>query len=47
MTDGITGHWRSVWEEIEMESTIVYFEKAGPDNTDKTLDLAVNAATVY
>ncbi|MFW5868270.1 MAG: hypothetical protein ACOCX2_10670, partial [Armatimonadota bacterium] len=47
MTDAITGHWRSVWEEIEMESTIVYHETPGSENTDATLELAVNAAAVY
>lgn len=30
-----------------MESTIVYYESPGPDNTDETLDLAVNAVAVY
>jgi len=30
-----------------MESTIVYHDAPGPDNTEETLDLAVNAATVY
>lgn len=30
-----------------MESTIVYHDTPGADNTDETLDLAVNAAGVY
>ncbi|MFO8079594.1 MAG: pyruvate kinase alpha/beta domain-containing protein [Armatimonadota bacterium] len=30
-----------------MESTIVYHDTPGPDNTDETLDLTVNAASVY
>ncbi len=30
-----------------MESTIVYHDQPGPDNTAETLDLAVNAAAVY
>ncbi|MGI5820123.1 MAG: hypothetical protein ACOX9R_18715 [Armatimonadota bacterium] len=30
-----------------MESTIVYHDTPGPANTAETLDLAVNAATVY
>lgn len=30
-----------------MESTIVYFDATGADNTEETLDLSVNAAAVY
>lgn len=30
-----------------MESTIIYHDTPGPDNTDETLDIAVNAVAVY
>ena len=30
-----------------MESTIVYHDTPGPENTEETLDIAVNAAAVY